>query len=274
MKPSAEELFQQNAKFKKIILELEQQVKDIETENVAKLEAISNKLQLSDEKFRILTKTAPAAIFIIQDNKFVYVNDTFYKLSGLTKNNIASTSFWDVVHPDYRELVKSRGIERQKYEIFPNSYEFVVRNKKGDNIWIDFSGSHLIYQGKPSIICTVFDITKRKQFEKEILESKEFYNNTLDSLSENIHVVDKDLRIIIVNKAFIEYSKKFNLETDLQGKTIKEVFPFLQQPVYDEYKKVFETGEQIFTQESTQVNSQKIVTETIKTPVIKHNKVV
>lgn len=274
MKLSVEELLKENKKFKKIILELEQKIKNIETEQTAKLKAINEKLQLSNEKFEMLTKTVPAAIFIIQENKFVYVNDTFYKLSCLTKKDIASISFWDVVHPDYRELVKSRGIERQKHDISLNHYEFIVINKKGENVWVDFSGTHLIYQGKPSIICTVFDITKRKKFEKEILEAKDFYNSTIDSLSENIHVVDKDLRIILINKAFIEYSRKFKLETDLAGKTIREVFPFLQQNVYDEYKKVFETGEQIITQENTRVDSKKVVTETVKTPIIKDNKIV
>ncbi|RLD62857.1 MAG: hypothetical protein DRJ01_05260 [Bacteroidetes bacterium] len=274
MKASAEELLKQNIEYKEIISSLENKLNNLETKKVKNLEDINNKLKFSEEKFRTLTETAPAAIFIIHDNKFVYVNDQFYKISGLAKKDIASISFWDMVHPDYRELVKSRGIERQKHEINPSHYEFIVINKKGDNIWVDFSGAHLMYQGKPSIICTVFDITKRKQFEKEILEAKEFYNTTLDSLSENIHVVDKDLRIILVNKAFIEYCRKLKLETDIAGKTIREVFPFLQQQVYDEYKKVFETGKQIYTEENTRVNSKKVITETVKTPIIKNNKVV
>ncbi|MBE9468535.1 MAG: PAS domain S-box protein [Bacteroidetes bacterium] len=273
MNASNEELSKQNSEFKKIIRSLEQDIQVLESEKVTNLEDIDKSLKLSNEKFRILIKELPLAIFILQDNKFVYVNETFYKLIGFNEKDFDSIFFWDIVHPDFFDKVREIVIDSQKQEVFSNNYEFIIRNKAGENVWIDFSVSYLKYEGKPSSICTSYDITKRKQFEKQILESEEFYNTTLDSLSENIHVVDENLRIIHINKPFLKYCKTFGLTTDFINRTINDVFPFLQKNIYDEYKEVFETGKQIINETEEYLNSKIAFTETIKTPVFKDNKV-
>ncbi|MEM7816645.1 MAG: diguanylate cyclase [Candidatus Aenigmatarchaeota archaeon] len=106
---------------------------------------------------------------------------------------------------------------------------------------------------------------------------KEFtppYLSILNSLPEAIHVVDKNLRFIFFNHNFKKWNKSLGLKNKVIGKTIKEVFPFLGQQVFEEYEKVFKTGKVLITKESNLVKGKILFTETYKIPILKDKKVV
>ena len=106
------------------------------------------------------------------------------------------------------------------------------------------------------------------------MESEQLYNQVLNSLIDTIQVVDKDLRIILMNTAFKQWLKKLNLDADLIGQKIHEAFPILPDKVINEYKKVLETGKILYTEESTILNGIEIFTETTKIPIISNEKVI
>jgi len=125
------------------------------------------------------------------------------------------------------------------------------------------------------------EIEVRKKAGALLKDSEEQYRTTLNYMPDAIHVVDSDLKIILINKKFKEWNKKLGLPTDVIGKSIDvigksifEVFPFLQKEVRDEYKNVFKTGETLVTEEINTIDKKKVVTETIKMPVVKHGKVI
>ena len=64
-----------------------------------------------------------------------------------------------------------------------------------------------------------------------------------------------------------------NLTTDVIGKDVLQVFPFLPDDVCDEYARVFQTGEVLMTEESTRLQEQEIFTETRKIPIFREGKV-
>ncbi len=124
------------------------------------------------------------------------------------------------------------------------------------------------------VIEYVRDITERKRASEELQESELRYRTTLDSMVAAIHVVDTDLRFILVNQAFKECNNELGLEVDAIGKKISEVFPFLTDKVYQEYRQVFDTGKGIVTEEVNTINGKEIITETRKIPVLRGDKVV
>ncbi len=96
----------------------------------------------------------------------------------------------------------------------------------------------------------------------------------LDRLGDPLHVVDRDLRIISANHAFIDWLGILDLDVSLVGKHLSEAFPFLPSNVIDEYHYVFETGEILVTSECTVLGEKEIYTETRKMPVIEESEVV
>jgi len=106
-----------------------------------------------------------------------------------------------------------------------------------------------------------------KQEKEKWVNSKKKYSATVNSIADALHVVDTDLRILLMNKAFKDWTKKLGLDSEVEGKTIFEVFPFLPKKIQKEYDKVFSTGDILITEETTTVNEQELITETRKIPI-------
>jgi diguanylate cyclase (GGDEF)-like protein/PAS domain S-box-containing protein len=125
-------------------------------------------LRESEQKFKTLAEATSSAIMIYQGEKFVYTNPAAELITGYTKNELQSMKFWEFVHPDYRETIKSRGHARQQGELPPQRYEFKIVTKTGEEKWLDFTGDLIELNNAPAGILTAFDITERKRMEEEL----------------------------------------------------------------------------------------------------------
>lgn len=118
------------------------------------------------------------------------------------------------------------------------------------------------------------ECTKDKEIEDKLRTTELLYRKTIDALGDIIHVVDKDLRIILHNETFIQWGKKLGLKTEVIGKKLFDVFPFLPKRVHEEYKQVFNSGETLVTVETTKFGNRDIVTETRKIPICEDEEVI
>jgi len=90
----------------------------------------------------------------------------------------------------------------------------------------------------------------------------------LGNLDEVIHVVDKNMRILFINRAIEHLSKGKIKAEDAIGKNLYEVFPFLKEKGVDkQYERVFSTGRRLRTEEYIDYYGEKIYTVTTKIPI-------
>jgi PAS domain S-box-containing protein len=136
-------------------------------------------LRESEEKFRALAESTAAAIFIYRGEKLLYVNPATSVSTGYEADELLRLSFWDVIHPEFRNIVRERGLARQRDELFPERYEFKIITKTGETRWIDATASLLEYEGKPAAIGTAFDITEHKRAQDELREAQEKLHHVL-----------------------------------------------------------------------------------------------
>jgi PAS domain S-box-containing protein len=108
--------------------------------------------------------------------------------------------------------------------------EVQAKRRDGSVIWLlvnnnarlDGSGNIVGYEG------TFADITVRKKMEEQIEQAAEEWRTTFDSITERVSILDKDLRIIRVNKAFAD---TFRIKPkELLGKTCYEVVHKTEEP--------------------------------------------
>jgi diguanylate cyclase (GGDEF)-like protein/PAS domain S-box-containing protein len=153
-------------------------------------------LRESEEKFRTLADTAPAAIFIYQGSRFLYANEATAAISGYSREEfLALPSFWEILHPEHREEVQRRGLARQDGEAVPSRYEIRILRKDGDERWLDYSAGVVEYGGKPAVMGTAFDITERKRAEAQIASLA--YHDTLTGLPNRLLFNDRLAQAIL-----------------------------------------------------------------------------
>jgi diguanylate cyclase (GGDEF)-like protein/PAS domain S-box-containing protein len=125
-------------------------------------------LRESETRFRALAETAPCAIVIFRGNDFRYANAEAAAVSGYSREELERMSFWDIVHPESRELAKERAIARHINGATPTHYELKIVRKDGEERWLDIRTGFIEYRGEDCSLATAFDITERKRAEKQI----------------------------------------------------------------------------------------------------------
>lgn len=127
----------------------------------------------AEEKFRSLVENALVGIYILQDDKYIYVNPRYEELFGYQKGEMIGKNAWDIVAPGYKELVKNNISKRINKEISTIQYSFKAITRNGSEIDVEVKGSTMIYNKKLSIIGTLQDITDRLKAEQELRNSRQ-----------------------------------------------------------------------------------------------------
>jgi len=130
-------------------------------------------LQESEEKFRVLSETSPAAIFVYRGESLLYVNPSATKMTGLSEQECLAMKFWEWIDADFQEQVKSSGVLLQECRAVPGNYEVKFRTREGRTKWILVSSGSIQYRGESAVIASAIDITDRKLMEEELRRSNE-----------------------------------------------------------------------------------------------------
>ncbi len=232
----------------------------------------------SEARFKESLKYSQAILYRLnlKTNTYDYMSDAVYDITGFTPEEIIAMGADGVnalVHPDDRDIhlnYRYKLIEADKDGLSTHYLESRIKGKNGKYIW---SGdNHALIRGSDGeplyIIGCARDITDRKRIEQTLRQSELLNRKTLDSIDEAIHVIDTDMMMILINETFIKWCEELNIETDIQGKAVFDIFPFLPDKIKEEYQQVIKTGEPLLTEEEIVLGDQVIITETRKIPVI------
>ncbi len=167
---------------------------------------LERELRESELKFRTLTEHNNAPVYVIQGERFVYVNGAFTRLLEYSADECYRMAFWDVMHPEYKELTKERGIARQRGDKVPDRYEVRLLTKTGRSLWAELSVALIEYQGKPASLGTAIDITGSKMAEEALRRSEEQYRLLVENANEAIAVF-QDMMIRFANRKMSEASE-------------------------------------------------------------------
>ncbi len=132
---------------------------------VQRHQAARELMQTSEVKFRTLTETTAAAIFIYQGDHIVYANPEAERISGYSAAELCKMQSWGLVHPDFREQTQRLAAARMAGQAVPKRYEFQILTRTGEARWLDFTAGVIPYEGQLAGLGTAYDITERKQHE-------------------------------------------------------------------------------------------------------------
>lgn len=167
---------------------------------------VQEALEASEQKFRTLAEYSTAIVYILKANRFVYVNPALVKLTAFSEAELLDMNFWDVVHPDFQEIAKQRGLARQRGVDVPTTYELKLLNKKSEPVWIYLTGSRIVYEGEPAVLASAIDITEFKHGQEALQESQTLLNHIINFLPDATLVINSQGQILSWNRAMEKFT--------------------------------------------------------------------
>ncbi|MEI8202553.1 MAG: PAS domain S-box protein [Bacteroidota bacterium] len=224
-------------KFKKRFLELEKRYNIIINqlqEKIIESRINLDELKISEEKFRVLFEKNPVGIITISLDtlKITNANNSFCKMFEYSLDELTNLSINELIHPD--DIPPEKQSHSPLFDQLANSFTITKRysTKNNNDIWASLTSS-IIYDVKKRPLFglgIVQDVTEKRNTEANIIESEEKLRLLIDSSPFLIAMLDMEMRYIIVNEAFYT---EFNLDYDIVGKKVCEVFPSTSQEVVE-----------------------------------------
>ncbi|MEN3187107.1 MAG: PAS domain S-box protein [Atribacterota bacterium] len=140
--------------------------------NITKRIQDEEELKAREENFRLLAESNPSAIFIYQDNRFVYVNPEAERLTGYSREELIGMPVANLIHPDFVSLALERAERRQKNLPVEKQYELKIVTKDGKERWLFLSAETIFYRGRWAGLVSAMDITEKKSTERKNLHLK------------------------------------------------------------------------------------------------------
>ncbi|MFH2050477.1 MAG: PAS domain S-box protein, partial [bacterium] len=193
------ELFTQNC-----VIDNKYSIYAVVLDNTLKKQA-EEALKTSEEKFRYLAENSFQGIFIIQNNRIVFINQRGADIVGGTVEELYNMDFTeflkDSVVPEYKELVMGRYRSRIAGEEVVNHYEFEFYTFSKEKRWLEIYSQKCEIDGIDSIYALINDLTSKKQAEEALRSSEEKFRNFAEHSLQGVYIVQDDKFVFVNQKA-------------------------------------------------------------------------
>ncbi len=156
-------------------------------------------LRESEERYRRLVELTPDAIAVHSKGRFVFVNPAGIRLIGARElKDLIGMPILDIVHPDYRELVKARVVGPSEGESGQPFAEEKFLRFDGTSIDVEVANVPITYGGKPAVLVVARGLEERRRAQKELIQLRK----AVESSGEIIFMTDVEGIITYINPEF------------------------------------------------------------------------
>ncbi|MFA5185256.1 MAG: PAS domain S-box protein [Patescibacteria group bacterium] len=163
------------------------------------------RLKESEHKFKALVDKSLVGVYLIQDGVFKYVNPVLAKVFGYKVSDIINKMGpRDFTAISDRAIVEENIRRRIRGEVKTVHYRFngITRRKK--IIRLEVLGSRTVFDGKPAIIGSLFDVTSEEQKDLELKQRTEELQRikmAVEGASDEVAILDLSGHLLFANAA-------------------------------------------------------------------------
>ncbi|MEG4801967.1 ATP-binding protein [Microcoleus sp. ARI1-B5] len=125
----------------------------------------------SEEQFRAIASATPVPVLVsrLSDGLILYANAQVASLLNIPLEKLIGSSTPDFYfNPSDRPLV----LDALAKDGYLQNYELYCKKSDGTPFWATISVQSLLFNGQPTALCALYDLTQRKEAEKTLQESE------------------------------------------------------------------------------------------------------
>lgn len=249
-----------------------------------------------ERRFRHLIEGSIEGILLHRDGFAVFVNAAWAELHGYSVAEVLDTdSILTFIAEPYRHRISEEYQLLQRGELASRRYEYEGLRKDGSSLWLENLVTVVEWEGVPTILSTVFDITDRKRaeaelrsahadlerrvkertadlaaanqrlegqiaerrkVEAELAQERDVLRTLMDHLPDFVFIKDRQGRIITTNAAHMKVLKAGSLD-EVRGKTDFDFFSTdVAQSYFEKEQTVMESGTPLLNFEELVLDDQ------------------
>ena len=201
-------------------------------------------LRESEERYRTLVELSPDPTVVHTGGKLVFVNTAAVQIfAAKSPNDLVGRSIIEMIHPDFRVIVKDRILQMLKHgKRVPTIEEKFIR-LDGTTFEAEVAAMPFLWQGKSAIQVVLRDVTERIKAEQAIRGSEAKYRSLVENVLDGVYQTTPDGEILTANPALARMLG-YESEIDLLLLNIEKEL-YIDSEERRQYLKLLNKGERV-----------------------------
>lgn len=151
---------------------------------------VEQALRESEQSSRALIERSPDAIVVHREGKVIFVNQAAARLfAAQSPEAMAEVQVADLVHPDYRELVRERVTQVERFQEEKAYIEQKILRLDGTEVDVEAGSTPVFYGGHWAVQTILRDISNRKEQQEQVWRQANY--DTLTGIPNRMMFFDR-----------------------------------------------------------------------------------
>jgi len=147
------------------------------------------------------------AVVLLQNDRPVYANRAFERITGYRAGQMADRDFWTLLEPGQREAARQAAGRAIKGGRAGKSIEATAIARDGRRVNIELSFRRAEHDGVSTVACHIRDVTALKELQQRLKESELRYGSILEGISDVVVALGvPDGRFLTFNRQALKLS--------------------------------------------------------------------
>ena len=198
----------------------------------------------TEDRYKKLLDNAFDAVYLIDDTGYVYVNPSFERMTGYSREVLTSKDFdYNLLLTDVsKDLIQERYEARKKGENISPQYQTQIKKSDGTILDVDVTTVPMAEGKRVLVLGIMRDITQRKRTEEALLKEKQYYLSFLESLGDWAWQIDTE-GVYIYSNPIIEEILGYEVK-EVVGRYVWDLWPeeYRSEETVEQFRRKLHSG--------------------------------